>query len=206
MQRSNQQMVTKQRIRVSSGKDNGNGYGVNLAYREAFTIRNKYEKQRLIPQKYLEIKAQIKTRINEFAYTYVPRMYKALTQSGIEGKIARQIVTADGLDLGWKYNTIRVALPTESKNQNKAKGGRKAAQIRTEKKKAKISVEDGNGHKDEIDVVQVQENVCVLTLQDVQEISDASDKSLKNDGDGSVKLQFENKEGRMVVKNISVFK
>ena len=86
------------------------------------------------------------------------------------------------------------------------KGGRKAAQIRTEKKKAKISVEDGNGHKDEIDVVQVQENVCVLTLQDVQEISDASDKSLKNDGDGSVKLQFENKEGRMVVKNISVFK
>ena len=204
MPRSKTQLVSEQGKIVSGGK-NGDGYEKNPVIQEAFIVRNTFEKERKIPQEYKDIKSQIRSKIEDLAYVFVPKLYFALTRNGIDKYTARKIVTADGLQMGWKINTIRVNLPTESKNQNKAKGGKAAAKSRMEKK-AKIHharIDNGNGQAEP--QVTLEKIAFVITREDVEEINDKSEKSTKQGGTGEVKIQIEEKDGHWQVRNISAF-
>ena len=181
--------------------------------KQAYRVKNKLERQDKIPQKYLEIKAQIKSRINDHAYTYIPRLYETLRKAGFEKEVAKLTVIADGLDFGWTYNTIRKSIPTEAKNQNKAKGAIAASKARNKNKivresqrlRTESKIENGNGDGKGRSFTETKtESVqtFILTGQNVLDIYKCVENDLEHVQDARVKIQFENEK----LVNASLFR
>lgn len=213
--RSRTKQTTQQLVVKVSGIDNDIfKQGDSDVVKKANQVRNKLAKDDKIPREYTEIKNEIKARFGDFAYKYIPRLYNTLRKNGFDTLTAKLTVIADGMAFGWKYNTIRKSIPSEAKNPNKAIGAREAAKSRNKKKESRqkqYNVEKGNGkdtnHVEDIPTSTITEALSqkltfLLTRENVNEISEKSEQSLQTNGNGDVKVQFE--DSKLV--NVSAFK
>jgi len=170
--------------------------------KDAHVVRNKLERKNEIPKQYTDIKNNIRSRLNDFAYIHVPKMYFALRKAGFDIETAKLTVIADGFDLfHWSVNTIRKSIPKEAKNQKKAIGARAAAIQRNKNKEERQKKEkytadkDSNGDAEKhiihanIESVTVQKATYTLSRKDVESIWEISEKLV--DDDGSVIVQFD---------------
>lgn len=111
-----------------------------LVERKDINLANRMEDK--LPREYVTFRDSIVKTLEQHnelnCRTYIPQLYNLLKQSEFEPNQARAVVLKDGTELfHWSPITILQVIPSEAKNHVKAEAGRKSAEIKKVRKRAR---------------------------------------------------------------------